>query len=187
LVRALDGAEVSHEELDDLAFEADGDLEIALNEAYVKPREFANVHELRLNDPNMDRSMRSELKDCLGNIVKASSSASPYLRGHYLSERRRGDVDYVGQLEYDLIRFLRGRGLRGPVTLSGHSSGGGLAIRFAGGGHGDLVSSCLLLSPVVPTSPAVKGGTGQRPCIATHHPASAITWHCHQPQPRHTT
>jgi hypothetical protein len=77
LMRVLDGAEVSHEELDDLAFEAHDDLETALNEAYVKLREFANDNKLRLNDPKMDRSMRSELKDCLDNIVKASSSASP--------------------------------------------------------------------------------------------------------------
>jgi non-heme chloroperoxidase len=56
-------------------------------------------------------------------------------------------------------RFCAGRGLGGPVTLGGHSSGGGLAIRFAGGGHGDRVASYLLLSPVIPTSPAVKGGT----------------------------
>jgi hypothetical protein len=76
LMRILGGGEVSHEELDDLAFEADGELETALNEAYVKLREFANDHDLRLNDPKMDRGMRSELKDCLDNIVKASNSAS---------------------------------------------------------------------------------------------------------------
>jgi alpha-beta hydrolase superfamily lysophospholipase len=92
----------------------------------------------------------------------AAKVALPNLRGHYLSGRRRGDVDYVGQLEDDLIgliRFLRSRGLSGPVTLGGHSSGGGLAISFAGGGRGELVSGYLLLSPVIPTSPTVKGGT----------------------------
>ena len=45
------------------------------------------------------------------------------------------------------------------MTLGGHSSGGGLAIRFAGGSHGEVASSYLLLSPVVPTSPAIRGGT----------------------------
>jgi pimeloyl-ACP methyl ester carboxylesterase len=102
----------------------------------------------------------------LASAISSSGAAKvvlPNLQGHYLSGRRRGDVDYVGQLEddlIDLIRFLRGRGLSGPVTLGGHSSGGGLAIRFAGGGHGDLVSGYLLLSPVIPTSRTVKGGTG---------------------------
>jgi pimeloyl-ACP methyl ester carboxylesterase len=89
-----------------------------------------------------------------------SSSGTPKvvllnLRGHYLSGRRRDDVDYVGQLEDDLVDLtLRGRGLSGPVTLGGHSSGG-LAIRFADARHGDLVSGYLLLSPVIPTSPTV--------------------------------
>jgi non-heme chloroperoxidase len=101
----------------------------------------------------------------LASAVSSNGAAKvvlPNLRGHYLSGRRRGDVDYVGQLEddlIDLIGFLRRRGLSGPVTLGGHSSGGGLAIRFAGSGHGNLVSSYLLVSPVIPASPAVKGGT----------------------------
>ena len=73
LMSVLDGAEVTHEELDDLAFEADGALETALNAGYVKLREFANDRSLRQKDPKMDQSMRSELKDCLENIVRASS------------------------------------------------------------------------------------------------------------------
>jgi len=86
----------------------------------------------------------------------------PNLRGHYLSGRRRGDIDYRGQLEHDLIdpiEFLRREGLHGPITLGGHSSGAGLAIRYAGGGHGNLVTSFLLLAPITPTSPAVRNGT----------------------------
>jgi alpha-beta hydrolase superfamily lysophospholipase len=88
--------------------------------------------------------------------------ATPNLRGHHLSGQRRGDVDYIGQLEddlADLIASLRGDGLAGPISLGGHSSGGGLVIRFAGGAHRELASSFLLLSPVVPTSPAIRGGT----------------------------
>jgi len=86
----------------------------------------------------------------------------PNLRGHYLSGRRRGDVEYIGQLEddlVDLIQTLRTEGVRGPITLGGHSSGGGLAIRFAGGAGSDLVSRYLLLSPVIPVSPAVRQGS----------------------------
>jgi pimeloyl-ACP methyl ester carboxylesterase len=86
----------------------------------------------------------------------------PNLRGHYQSGRRRGDVDYIGQLEddlADLIKFLRGEGHSGPIVLGGHSSGGGLAIRFAGGAYRGAVASFLLLSPIIPTSPAVRGGT----------------------------
>lgn len=92
----------------------------------------------------------------------AAQVVLPNLRGHYQSGLRRGDVDYIGQLEddiVDLIRFLRADHKTGPITLGGHSSGGGLAIRFAGGGHGDDVSSYLLLSPIIPRAPSVRGGT----------------------------
>lgn len=85
----------------------------------------------------------------------------PNLRGHYMSGRRRGDVDYVGQLEddvADLISIARDRGQTGKVTIGGHSSGGGFAIRFAGGDYGHLASGYLLLSPIIPTAPSVRGG-----------------------------
>ena len=76
LMRVLNGDEISHEELDDLAFEADDELETVLNEAYVKLREFVNDRELRRNDLNLDRGMRSALQDSLDRIVKASEPAS---------------------------------------------------------------------------------------------------------------
>jgi non-heme chloroperoxidase len=92
----------------------------------------------------------------------AAKVVLPNLRGHYQSGRRRGDVDYIGQLEDDLddlIAFLRAsERLRGPITLGGHSSGGGLAIRFAGGAHAADASSTLLLAPIVPLSNAIRGG-----------------------------
>jgi non-heme chloroperoxidase len=99
----------------------------------------------------------------LASFISKSGTARvvlPNLRGHFQSGRRRGDVDYIGQLEddmVDLITFLRGEQLSGPITLGGHSSGGGFVIRFAGGGH-DIVSSYLMLAPIMPTSPTVKGG-----------------------------
>jgi hypothetical protein len=49
----------------------------------------------------------------LGGIAKV---ILPNLRGHYQSGRRRGDVDYIGQLEDDLddlIKFLRSRAPHG--------------------------------------------------------------------------
>ncbi len=85
----------------------------------------------------------------------------PNVRGHYLSGQRRGDVDYIGQLEddlADLVAYIRDRGQRGPLVLGGHSSGGGLAIRVAGGEHGDLASAYLLLSPVIPLAPTTRSG-----------------------------
>jgi len=101
----------------------------------------------------------------LGSALSLAGAATvvlPNLRGHYQSGRRRGDIDYIGQFEDDLddlIEFLRREGHRGPITLGGHSSGGGLAIRFAGGAYARQVSSYLLMAPIIPRSPAVRGGT----------------------------
>lgn len=95
----------------------------------------------------------------LGGVAKV---VLPNLRGHFQSGRRRGDVDYIGQLEDDLddlIKFLRSsERLDGPITLGGHSSGGGLAIRFAGSPHAGEVSSYLLLAPIIPLSNAIRHG-----------------------------
>ncbi len=87
----------------------------------------------------------------------------PNLRGHFQSGDTRGDVSYIGQLEddiADLIGHLRERGHDGPVFLAGHSSGGGLALRFAGGQHRALVESYLLLAPAIPGTPALAPGAG---------------------------
>jgi pimeloyl-ACP methyl ester carboxylesterase len=95
----------------------------------------------------------------LGGVAKV---VLPNLRGHYMSGPRRGDIDYIGQYEddlADLIEYLRAENRTGPITLGGHSSGGGLAIRFAGGAHAKAVSSYLLLSPIIPRAPSVRGGT----------------------------
>jgi alpha-beta hydrolase superfamily lysophospholipase len=96
------------------------------------------------------------------SLSGAAKVVLPNLRGHYQSGRHRGDVEYIGQLEDDLddlIKFLRAEHHDGPITLGGHSSGGGLAIRFAGGAHSQDVSSYLLMSPIIPRSPVVRGGT----------------------------
>ncbi|WP_310630185.1 alpha/beta fold hydrolase [Paraburkholderia sp.] len=87
----------------------------------------------------------------------------PNLRGHYLSGTRRGDVDYLGQFEddlADLITHLRNRGESGPIVLGGHSSGGGLVIRFAGGAHAALVARFLALSPAIAGSRSLKADSG---------------------------
>ena len=92
----------------------------------------------------------------------AAKVVLPNMRGHYQSGRHRGDVEYIGQMEddiADLIRHLREQRLNGPLTLGGHSSGGGFAIRFAGGGQAAPISSYLLLAPAVPTSPAMRQAT----------------------------
>ena len=84
----------------------------------------------------------------------------PNLRGHYTSGTSRGDCSYIGQLEddlYDLIYHLQLHNKK--IYLIGHSSGGGLAIRFAGGPHGNLAHGYVLLSPAIPTAPTMRKGT----------------------------
>lgn len=74
--------------------------------------------------------------------------AIPDLRGHGPSPQRRGDVDYIGQLEDDIAALAKQLQKPGQkLILAGHSSGGGFVIRFAGGRYGEMLSGAVLLSP----------------------------------------
>lgn len=88
---------------------------------------------------------------------------APDLRGHGPNPARRGDVDYIGQFEVDLAALIADQARPGQrVVMLGHSSGGGLAIRFAGGAHAGLVQASVLLAPFVqhdaPTQRPNSGG-----------------------------
>jgi non-heme chloroperoxidase len=75
---------------------------------------------------------------------------TPDLRGHGRSPQKRGDVDYIGQLEDDLADFIaviKKDNLNSMLIVGGHSSGGGLAIRFAGSRYGQQADAYLLLAP----------------------------------------
>ncbi len=89
---------------------------------------------------------------------------TPNLRGHYGSGGKRGTVRYIGQLEddlADLIRMIKNRQPTSKIILGGHSSGGGLAIRFGGGKHGKLADSYLLLAPFLQyDAPTTRPGAG---------------------------
>jgi non-heme chloroperoxidase len=75
---------------------------------------------------------------------------TPDLRGHGHTPERRGDIDYICQLEDDLSDFVmmvRRDNPNSAFIMSGHSSGGGLAMRFAGSKYGQQVDAYMLLSP----------------------------------------
>lgn len=88
---------------------------------------------------------------------------APDLRGHGAAPERRGDVDYIGQFEDDLADLILDQALPGQqVVMLGHSSGGGLVIRFAGGVRGEGLAGAILLAPFVqydaPTARPESGG-----------------------------
>lgn len=72
----------------------------------------------------------------------------PDLRGHGVAPRRRGDIAYIGQFEDDLADLIGHYRKPGqPLCMIGHSSGGGLVIRFAGGRYGAMLDKAVLLAP----------------------------------------
>ena len=89
---------------------------------------------------------------------------TPDLRGHGSTSDRRGDVDYIDQLEddlADLIAFVIGGDPKTKLIIGGHSSGGGLVIRFAGSQYGQQADAHILLSPFLkPIIPAPKSSGG---------------------------
>src|SRR6201988_4290204 len=71
------------------------------------------------------------------------------IRGHGTSGTR-GDIGYVGQLEDDLADFvavLRKTVPSAPLTLIGHSAGGGFALRVAGSALHNPFEGLLVASP----------------------------------------
>jgi alpha-beta hydrolase superfamily lysophospholipase len=86
------------------------------------------------------------------------------IRGHGASGTR-GDIRYVGQLEddlADLVGEIRNNNPAAPLTLIGHSSGGGFALRVAGSPIQHLFARTVLLAPYLgydaPSTRADAGG-----------------------------
>lgn len=86
------------------------------------------------------------------------------IRGHGASGRK-GDIDYIGQLDddiADIVTQLRDRHPKAQLTMIGHSSGGGFALRTAGGCNHDLFDRYVLLAPLLhqdaPTTRPNAGG-----------------------------
>lgn len=86
------------------------------------------------------------------------------IRGHGASGNR-GDIAYLGQLEddmADLVGEIRKADPTAPLTLIGHSSGGGFALRIAGSPIQNLFTRTVLLAPYLgydaPSSRPNSGG-----------------------------
>ena len=89
---------------------------------------------------------------------------TPDLRGHGLNPKKRGDIDYIGQFEddiWDLIKIIRRDNSKAKIIIGGHSSGGGLAVRFAGGQYGKQADAYLLFAPFLKyNAPTTRPGSG---------------------------
>ena len=103
----------------------------------------------------------------LATSLSRGGHASVYaldLRGHGESGGRRGDVDYIGQLEDDVADVLTAIRRERPaarIVLLGHSAGGGLAVRYAGRADGPGVDGYVLLAPYLgANAPTTKPGAG---------------------------
>jgi pimeloyl-ACP methyl ester carboxylesterase len=89
---------------------------------------------------------------------------APDIRGHGGSGSR-GDIGFIGQLENDmadLVALVRKASPTEPLTLLGHSAGGGFALRVAASPIQDLFARTVLLSPYLgydaPTNRPDSGG-----------------------------
>jgi len=104
----------------------------------------------------------------LAEFISAENLAhvyTPDLRGHGRAPVRRGDIDHIDQLEddvADLIAVIRQEHPDATLVVGGHSSGGGLALRFAGSQYGSQADAYLLLAPYLqynaPTARPNSGG-----------------------------
>jgi non-heme chloroperoxidase len=105
---------------------------------------------------------------------------TPTQRGHGDQPIRRGDIDYIEQLEddsIDLIRHLQKRGYT-RFLVGGHSSGGGFATRLLGSPRladvGIVFSGGILcapmLGPMAPSSTPESGGWAT-PRLSVMYPA----------------
>lgn len=89
---------------------------------------------------------------------------APDIRGHGGSGTR-GDIGHIGQLEddmADLLALVRKTAPEAPITLLGHSAGGGFALRLASSSIRDRFVRTILLAPYLgydaPTNRPQSGG-----------------------------
>jgi pimeloyl-ACP methyl ester carboxylesterase len=74
---------------------------------------------------------------------------APDIRGHGGSGTR-GDIGHIGQLEddmADLVALVRKTSPDAPITLLGHSAGGGFALRIASSPVADQFVRTIMLAP----------------------------------------
>lgn len=89
---------------------------------------------------------------------------TPDVRGHGRNKGKRGDIDFIGQLENDiedLIHFSNKKLYANKIILAGHSSGGGFILRYIGNPNNRKVDKAILIAPYLGyKAPTVKPNSG---------------------------
>lgn len=75
------------------------------------------------------------------------------MRGHGDSGTR-GHIAYIGQLEDDVVDFMKASPAPGPSTLIGFSAGAGFVLRFSASKRAALFDRYVLLSPFLIQAPS---------------------------------
>jgi non-heme chloroperoxidase len=108
----------------------------------------------------------SSVMNALAKTLRAAGATvyTPDLRGHG-SSGRRGDIDYIGQLDddlADLVATIRPAHAHATLTLIGLSGGGAaFTIRIAGGPYGNLFDRYIVIDPaIVYPSPLARPNAG---------------------------
>ena len=103
----------------------------------------------------------------LANSLSSSNQAiviTPDLRGHGRNISNEADIDYIGQLEddiEDIIHYAKKDLGAERIILAGHSSGGGLVLRYIGNTKLTKVDKAIMISPYLGhDSPTVKPNSG---------------------------
>jgi non-heme chloroperoxidase len=89
---------------------------------------------------------------------------TPDLRGHGRNSGNRGDIAHIEQLEEDLediVKYAKENLQAENIILTGHSSGGGLTLRYLGNDKVTPVDGAIMFSPYLGyKSPTLKAGNG---------------------------
>ena len=105
----------------------------------------------------------ANLADSIAN-QNIATVLTPDMRGHGRNGGKRGDVNFIGQLENDiedLIQYGKKNLGAKKIILAGHSSGGGFVLRFIGNPKNSKVDRAILLSPYLGhDAPTVKPNSG---------------------------
>ena len=95
---------------------------------------------------------------------KIATVITPDLRGHGRNLKDQSDINYIGQLEKDIediIKYSKDSLNAKKIILAGHSSGGGLVLRYIGNPNLTKIDKAIMIAPYLGhDAPTVKTESG---------------------------